>query len=163
MVLNSSPKQPTHARGTGVVPNPIDVQVGKRIRVRRLLLGMTQRTLAGALGVGVQQVHKYERGINRVGPSRLVAMADTLGVPISYFFGDVRPDGSALTPSQSRASDLMERPETIELFRLYCAIRDDTVRLQVLAIVRAIAEASTPLPEVLRRRRGRPLGLALKK
>jgi hypothetical protein len=82
---------PKYGRGTGV-PNPIDVHVGGRIRMRRLLLGMNQETLANALGLTFQQVQKYEGGANRVSASRLSAMADILGVPISYFFGDLRPE-----------------------------------------------------------------------
>ena len=73
-----------HGRGTGV-PNPVDVHVGARIRTRRLLLGMNQETLANALGLTFQQVKKYEGGANRVSASRLSAMADILGVPISFF------------------------------------------------------------------------------
>jgi len=80
---------PKYGRGTGV-PNPIDVHVGNRIRMRRLLLGMNQETLANALGLTFQQVQKYEGGANRVSASRLSAMAEILGVPISYFFGDLR-------------------------------------------------------------------------
>jgi ribosome-binding protein aMBF1 (putative translation factor) len=74
---------PKYGRGTGV-PNPIDVHVGGRIRMRRLLLGMNQETLANALGLTFQQVQKYEGGANRVSASRLSAMAEILGVPISY-------------------------------------------------------------------------------
>ena len=122
---------------------PIDFEIGKRIRVRRLLLGMKQRTLADALGVTWQQVHKYERGINRVASSRLAAMADALGVPISYLVGD----GLAQT-SQHMPSDLMERPDALRLMRLYYAIRDERVRRQVLTIVEAIAEATAPPSEV---------------
>ena len=126
-----------HPRG------PIDFEIGKRIRVRRQLLGMTQRTLAEALGVTWQQVHKFERGLNRLSTSRLAAMADALEVPISYFF-----DEGFAQKSQRIAGDLMERPETLKLLRLYCAMRDETVRRQVLTIVEAIAEATTPPSEV---------------
>ena len=82
---------PKYGRGTGI-PNPIDVHVGGRVRMRRLLLGMNQETLANALGLTFQQVQKYEGGANRVSASRLSAMAEILGVPISYFFGDLQPD-----------------------------------------------------------------------
>ena len=87
---------PKYGRGTGV-PNPIDVHVGGRIRMRRLLLGMNQETLANALGLTFQQVQKYEGGANRVSASRLSAMADILSVPISYFFGDLRPDDAEIS------------------------------------------------------------------
>ena len=136
VVMNPSPTQ-------GRRTDPIDIEIGKRIRMRRLLLGMKQSTLAGALGVCWQQVHKYERGSNRVSTSRLAAMAEALGVPISYFFDDLR----AQLPSQHIPSDLRERPEMLQLMRLYYAIPDDAVRHQALAIVQAIAEASAPPPE----------------
>src|SRR5258708_208771 len=77
--------RPEYGRGTGV-PNPIDVEVGGRIRTRRLLLGMNQQALVDALDLTFQQVQKYEHGANRVSASRLAAMAKTLPLPISSFF-----------------------------------------------------------------------------
>src|SRR5579864_3538761 len=105
-----------YGRGTGV-PNPIDVHVGARIRMRRLLLGMNQETLANALGLTFQQVQKYEGGANRVSASRLSAVAEILGVPISYFFGDLRPDDAELSPEDQRWREYLQRPETIEFIR----------------------------------------------
>src|SRR5712675_3034312 len=84
---------PKYGRGTGV-PNPIDVHVGGRIRMRRLLLGMNQETLARALGLTFQQVQKYEGGANRVSASRLSQIAEVLGVTIAYFFTDLEADGA---------------------------------------------------------------------
>lgn len=132
---------PRYGRGTGI-PNPIDVHVGKRIRMRRLFLGMNQETLANALGLTFQQVQKYEGGANRVSASRLSAMADILGVPISFFFGDLQPDDAAQSPEEQANRERMERPETIELLRLYYAIPDSQVRQRFLDLVRAAA-AST--------------------
>ena len=114
---------PRYGRGTGI-PNPIDVHVGKRIRTRRLFLGMNQETLANQLGLTFQQVQKYEGGANRVSASRLSAMADILGVPISFFFGDLQLDNTPRTPEEQESRERMERPETIELVRLYYAITD---------------------------------------
>ena len=90
-----SATRPEYGRGTGV-PNPIDVEVGGRIRTRRLLLGMNQQALADALDLTFQQVQKYEHGANRVSASRLAAMAKILAVPISYFFDDLQSDGAEL-------------------------------------------------------------------
>jgi transcriptional regulator with XRE-family HTH domain len=129
---------PRYGRGTGI-PNPIDVHVGKRIRMRRLLLGMNQETLANALGLTFQQVQKYEGGANRVSASRLSAMADILDVPISFFFGDLHPDEAGVTPEQQKWRERMERPETIELIRLYYEIRDPQVRHQFLELAKSIA------------------------
>jgi transcriptional regulator with XRE-family HTH domain len=100
---------PTHRRARGLV----EIEIGKRIRAQRLLVGVTQRTLASAVGIAWQQVHKYERGISRIGASRLAAIADALDAPISYFFGDVLAQASQPMPN-----DLMERPETLRLMRL---------------------------------------------
>jgi transcriptional regulator with XRE-family HTH domain len=132
---------PRYGRGTGI-PNPIDVHVGKRIRMRRLFLGMNQETLANALGLTFQQVQKYEGGANRVSASRLSAMADILGVPISFFFGDLQLDGSEGTPEERASRERMERPETIELVRLYYQIPDSRVRQQFLEMVKAVSETA---------------------
>jgi transcriptional regulator with XRE-family HTH domain len=132
---------PRYGRGTGI-PNPIDVHVGKRIRMRRLFLGMNQETLANALGLTFQQVQKYEGGANRVSASRLSAMSDILGVPISFFFGDLQLDDTSGTPEEREARERMERPETIELIRLYYAIPDQRVRQQFLEMVKVVADAT---------------------
>lgn len=137
---NSAPR---YGRGTGV-PNPIDVHVGARIRMRRLLLGMNQETLANALGLTFQQVQKYEGGANRVSASRLSAMADILGVPISYFFGDLRPDDAEISPEDRRWHEYLQRPETIEFIRLYYAIPDPKIRRQFLEMAKMVAESFDP-------------------
>src|SRR3954463_8375144 len=80
-------------------PNPIDVHVGSRIRLRRTLLGMSQERLAGAIGLTFQQAQKYENGANRVSSSRLYDMGRILDVPLSYFFDDMSSGVSAQTPS----------------------------------------------------------------
>lgn len=129
-----------YGRGTGV-PNPIDVHVGNRIRTRRLLLGMNQETLANALGLTFQQVQKYEGGANRVSASRLSAMAEILGVPISYFFGDLRPNDSDISPEDQRLREYLQRPETIEFIRLYYAIPDPRTRQKFFEMIKTVAEA----------------------
>jgi transcriptional regulator with XRE-family HTH domain len=130
---------PKYGRGTGV-PNPIDVHVGGRIRMRRLLLGMNQEKLADALGLTFQQVQKYEGGANRVSASRLSAMAEILGVPISYFFGDLRAADAGSPPPEKAWREHLQRPETIELVRLYYAIADPHVRQRFLELTKTVAE-----------------------
>jgi transcriptional regulator with XRE-family HTH domain len=125
---------PRYGRGTGI-PNPIDVLVGNRIRVRRLFLGMNQETLGNALGLSFQQVQKYEGGANRVSASRLSTMADILGVPIAFFFDGL----SSGVPQEDPLRERLERSETIELVRLYYAIPDQRVRQQLLEMVKAVA------------------------
>ena len=130
-----------YGRGTGV-SHPVDIEVGARIRQRRLLLGMNQKTLASRLGLTFQQVQKYEMGANRVSASRLSAMADFLGVPVAYFFGGMVADEAALTAEEQQTREVMRRPETIDLVRFYYAIPDEHVRKQFLALVKAIASTA---------------------
>ena len=92
--------------------------------MRRLLLNMNQETLANALGLTFQQVQKYEGGANRVSASRLKQMSEILGVPIEFFFGDLPSDGARQTVEEQEWRERMERPETIELIRLFWAIAD---------------------------------------
>ncbi len=140
-------------------PDPIDVHVGQRIRLRRNLVGMTQEQLASAVGVTFQQVQKYERGFNRVSASRLYDIGHVLSVPISFFFQDVSvqvaeerygilPDsfdatGAALTLSdgESFEDDPLSRTETLELVRNYWKIRNERARSQVFALIKAMAQA----------------------
>ena len=131
-----------YGRGTGV-SHPVDIEVGARIRQRRLLLGMNQKTLASRLGLTFQQVQKYEMGANRVSASRLSAMADVLGVPVAYFFGGMVADEAALTAEEQQTRDVMRRPETIDLVRFYYAIPDEHVRKQFLALLKAIASTAS--------------------
>ncbi|WP_028796194.1 helix-turn-helix domain-containing protein [Thalassobaculum salexigens] len=127
---------------TATNPNPIDIHVGTRVRLRRTLLGMSQERLGEALGLTFQQVQKYERGANRVGASRLFELAKALGVPVSYFFDDM-PGEDGVEPSVPAAGpmeeDPMRRRETIELVRAYYRITDDTARRRLYELMRSIA------------------------
>jgi transcriptional regulator with XRE-family HTH domain len=141
-------------------PSPIDVHVGSRIRLRRTLMGMSQERLGEALGLTFQQVQKYERGVNRVGASRLFDLSRVLDVPISFFFDDM-PDqlanvyGGQSSPvgggrrsyafSEGQESfgvgqdDAMNRRETLDLVRAYYRITDGAVRKRVLDLVKSLA------------------------
>jgi transcriptional regulator with XRE-family HTH domain len=129
-------------------PSPIDVHVGSRIRLRRTLLGMSQERLGDQLGLTFQQVQKYERGVNRVGASRLFDLARVLDVPISFFFDDM-PDGlagqasrrstGATAAPESIADDTMTRRETLELVRAYYRIADPNQRKRVFELIKAMA------------------------
>jgi transcriptional regulator with XRE-family HTH domain len=139
----SGPSKAPYGRGTGI-PNPIDIHVGKRIRMRRLLLNMNQETLANALGLTFQQVQKYEFGRNRVSASRLKQMSEILEVPIEFFFGDLPSDGASQTAKEQDRRDRMERPETIELIRLYYAIDDPEVRQRLLEMIKSVGTGHHP-------------------
>jgi transcriptional regulator with XRE-family HTH domain len=132
-----------HGRGTGV-PDPVDVHVGGRIRTRRLLIGMNQETLARNLGVTFQQVQKYEGGANRVSASRLAEIAAVLGVGIDYFFAGLHASDTGLSIEEAAQRNLMQRPDALELIRVYYAIADQRVRRQLLEMVATLAQSSQP-------------------
>ena len=130
-------------------PNPIDVHVGNRIRLRRTLLGISQTVLADALGLTFQQVQKYEKGANRVSSSRLFDMARVLDVPLSYFFDEMAAGVQAQTPSRlmvmkklpevDQEKDPLARRETLELVRAYYRIEDPVVRKRVFELTKSVA------------------------
>jgi transcriptional regulator with XRE-family HTH domain len=132
-------------------PNPIDVHVGARVRLRRTLLGMSQEKLGEALGLTFQQVQKYERGANRVGASRLFDLARVLDVPVSFFFDDMTSEVEQLSPRlisglaeepASFEADPMTKRETLELVRAYYRITDPQVRKRVLDLAKALGAAA---------------------
>ena len=131
-------------------PSPIDVHVGGRVRLRRTLMGMSQEKLGEALGLTFQQVQKYERGVNRIGASRLFDLARVLDVPIGFFFDDM-PDGMGGTASIPRRTssgfadaqdgfedDTLHRRETLELVRAYYRITDPAVRKRVFDLIKSL-------------------------
>ena len=122
-------------------PNPIDVHVGNRVRMRRLFLGMNQESLAGALGLTFQQVQKYEGGANRISASRLWAVAHILKVDVDYFFVGLGSDGQTEAPAEEWQAHL-QRPEAIELVRLYYAIPDSAMREQFLGMLRVAGNSA---------------------
>jgi transcriptional regulator with XRE-family HTH domain len=134
-------------------PNPIDVHVGARVRLRRTLLGMSQEKLGEEIGLTFQQVQKYERGANRVGASRLFDLSRVLDVPVSFFFDDMPVEvqhqspvniikgpvaGLAEEPTPYGA-DQMTKRETLELVRAYYSIHDPNVRKRVYELAKALA------------------------
>jgi transcriptional regulator with XRE-family HTH domain len=127
------------------MPNPIDIQVGSRVRLRRNMLGLTQESLGEAIGLTFQQVQKYERGANRIGASRLYALSRVLDVPVSFFFDDMDPvrapaiPGGFSEPPAVSDADPLRRHETIELVEAYCAIKDAPLRRRLLELARALA------------------------
>ena len=140
-------------------PSPIDVHVGSRVRLRRTLLGMSQEKLGDALGLTFQQVQKYERGVNRVGASRLFDISRVLDVPISFFFDDM-PEGmneSPMSGPRGRShgfseaqepfgvglDDQLTKRETLELVRAYYRISEPTVRKRMFELIKSLAPADT--------------------
>lgn len=127
-------------------PDPVDVHVGSRVRLRRTLLGMSQEKLGTALGLTFQQIQKYERGTNRIGSSRLFQLSRVLDVPVSFFFDDMpgaasgRP-GFAEGGQASFDQDQLAKRETLELVRAYYRIGDPNIRGRVFDLVKALGVA----------------------
>jgi transcriptional regulator with XRE-family HTH domain len=137
-------------RGTGI-PNPVDVHVGGRVRLRRTLLGMSQEKLGEAIGLTFQQVQKYERGANRIGASRLFDLSRVLDVPVAFFFDDMAEDVASRSPAllgglaeepDTYEPDPMAKRETLELVRAYYKITDPQVRKRLFEMTKALAAAS---------------------
>ena len=129
--------------------NAIDLHVGKRIRLRRTLLGLSQDQLGQALNITFQQVQKYERGANRVSASRLWDISQILDTDISYFFDEMSEETQALSPRRisrgdadgdiDQSRDPMARRETLELVRSYYSIKQPHVRKRISDMVKSIA------------------------
>jgi len=126
-------------------PNPTDTHVGSRIRLRRNMLGMSQEKLGENLGITFQQIQKYEKGTNRVGASRLQAIANILGVPVAFFFEDLPGHdaggnrGFAEDSSASFALDFCTSAEGLQLNRAFVKITDLKVRRRIIELVKSLA------------------------
>lgn len=149
---------------SGGAPNPVDVHVGHRLRQRRTLLGISQEQLGASLGLTFQQVQKYERGMNRIGASRLYGLACALDVPVGFFFqglaaepgmpawsmspsmglaeepNDFVFDRASSAPERVAAPDAVESRETLEMVRAFNRIRDPQLRRRLLELGRALAD-----------------------
>ena len=138
-----SSKTPKKKKGG---PDPMDIHVGARVRLRRMILGISQEKLGQALGVTFQQIQKYEKGINRIGAGRLRDLANLLKVPVQFFYDDYEDaaPGAATGMAESDAGgDFMEfinSPEGVELCRHFSSIDDPQVKKRVLDLVKTIAE-----------------------
>jgi transcriptional regulator with XRE-family HTH domain len=132
------------------IPNPIDRHVGARVRMRRLLVSMSQERLGEALGITFQQIQKYEKGANRIGASRLQQIAKILGVPVEFFFdgapsGDIGLSaGFGEMPQPSFVSDFMATSEGIQLTRAFVRISDGQVRRRLIDLVEVLASHQPP-------------------
>ena len=125
------------------VPNPTDKYVGSRVRMRRLMLAMSQQQLGGKLGITFQQVQKYEKGTNRISASRLQAMCDILQVPVSFFFeGAPQPAGtsqrSGEAPFPAYVSDFLAEADGLKLVRAFMRISDAKLRRSLVRLVEEI-------------------------
>ena len=162
MAQSQPPRPPGRSRTE--TPNPIDIRVGARLRLRRNMLGLSQEKLGEAIGLTFQQVQKYERGANRIGASRLYELSRVLDVPVSFFFDDTDPvrapamGGFAEPPAEAFEADPLRKRETIELVRAYFSIEDAAVRRRLLDLAKGLAagsEATADKPAPQPGKRGR--------
>jgi transcriptional regulator with XRE-family HTH domain len=125
--------------------NPIDVHVGSRVRLRRMLLGMSQEKLGEHLGLTFQQIQKYEKGINRIGASRLFDLSRVLAVPVQFFYEELPVAGGETAagfgerPAESYAVEFLGSREGLELNKAFARISDPRVRRSIVELVRAFA------------------------
>lgn len=131
----------------GKKPNPVDVHVGGRVRLRRMLVGLSQEKLGDQLGLTFQQVQKYEKGVNRIGASRLFHLSQILDVPVQFFFDDVPSNamqavqpGFAENKGDTLVFEFLNSREGLELNRAFSKISDARVRRRVIDLVRSISD-----------------------
>ncbi len=148
MAITRAPRRPGRRKSDR--PNPIDVHVGSRVRLRRNMLGLSQEKLGEAIGLTFQQVQKYERGANRIGASRLHELSGVLGVPVSFFYDETDPvhappvpSGLEESPQEGFDSDPLRRRETMELVDAYYDIADVAVRRRLFDLAKALAASET--------------------
>jgi transcriptional regulator with XRE-family HTH domain len=141
--------------------DPIDIYVGKRVRMRRMMLGMSQSNLGEALGVSFQQLQKYEKGTNRISASRLQGVSQVLQAPVDVFFEGAPSDGGQShsqtgVPSPQYVSDYLATSEGLHLTKAFMRIPDPTIRRAIVRLVEEIAESQMmeqpPKPHVTFRR-----------
>ena len=125
-------------------PNPVDKYVGSRVRMRRLMLGMSQEKLGDALGLTFQQIQKYEKGANRIGASRLQQIATILQVPVAYFFEGVpeapAPGGFAEPATLDYSTGLLSTSDGLALARAFMRIENSRIRRRIVDLVEEIAD-----------------------
>ncbi len=149
--IKKTAKRGRRGRGGGIggKPSPVDVHVGGRVRLRRIMLGMTQEKLGNAIGITFQQIQKNERGTNRIGSSRLYQFSQVLDVPVSFFFDDLGPLTTGGAPGmRERATERSEedqlvKRETLEFVRAYYRITDPRARKAIFELTKAIAKQSS--------------------
>lgn len=129
------------------MPHPVDIHVGKRLRQRRTILGLSQEAVGDAIGVTFQQIQKYERGVNRIGSSRLYDFSKFLAVGVSYFFEEMDKTATAETAggvAEEAAApfehEKMYSRETLEMMRAYYRISDTKVRKRVFELIKSLAD-----------------------
>jgi transcriptional regulator with XRE-family HTH domain len=125
------------------IPNPTDKYVGSRVRMRRMMLGMSQEKLADALGLTFQQIQKYEKGTNRISASRLQAISQILDAPVHFFFDGAPHTGKGVqghgdSPSPAYVTDFLTTSDGLALVKAFVKIKDASLRRSIVRMVEAI-------------------------
>ena len=121
-------------------PEPVDKHVGSRVRMRRLMLGMSQEKLADAIGLTFQQVQKYEKGTNRMGSSRLHQIGNVLQVPVTFFFEGAPSPSNKGSVHPEVISDFLSTADGLALVRAFMKLSNETLRRDIVRLVHTIAE-----------------------
>jgi len=127
-------------------PNPIDKHVGARVRMRRMMISLSQEKLGDKLGITFQQIQKYEKGTNRIGASRLQHISIVLGVPVSFFFeGAPAPAGPMVpasgSPSPNYVTDFLATSDGLALTKAFMNVKDQKVRHRIVGLVESLTPA----------------------
>ena len=143
-----SAKREGRGRLKAGTPQPVDIHVGSRVRLRRIELGINQKKLAAELGLTFQQVQKYERATNRISASRLFHIGKVLGVKVASLYEGYEeagaPSGFAEPPAEALQSHLLQRRDTIELFKAFYAIDDAVLRRRLLDLAKTLVAGGEP-------------------
>lgn len=125
-------------------PNPIDVQVGARVRMRRMLVGLSQEKLGERIGLTFQQIQKYEKGTNRISASRMQQISEALTVPVAYFFdgshSGEKSEGGFSEKSAPFITDFLSTSEGLALNKAFLRLKDPKVRRKIIDLVKSLAE-----------------------
>jgi transcriptional regulator with XRE-family HTH domain len=129
--------------------NPIDAHVGNRMRLRRMLIGLSQERMGEMLGLTFQQVQKYEKGVNRIGAGRLYQIADILSVPVSYFYEGFVGDGATGHAANDDTAtkpvmEFLSSGEGLQLTLAFMRIKDGKVRKRVIDLIKSLSDGVEP-------------------
>ncbi len=129
-------------------PNPVDIHVGSRVRLRRMLVGFSQEKLGGSMGLTFQQIQKYEKGVNRIGASRLFKLSQVLDVPVQFFFegmpsAEISTNlGMAERDTAAFLYEFLNTRDGLELNRAFIKVTDSSVRRSIIDLVRSLGRSN---------------------
>ncbi len=144
-VISGADKSPVNIKKS---PNPVDVHVGSRVRLRRMLVGFSQEKLGGSMGLTFQQIQKYEKGVNRIGASRLFKLSQVLDVPVQFFFegmpsAEISTNlGMAERDTAAFLYEFLNTRDGLELNRAFIKVTDSSVRRSIIDLVRSLGRSN---------------------